>query len=306
MDCALQVPAALRSYNYILTTSDTVIPSLPAGLSSITPVQGARPCLVRHFLETVITIMNCSQSLLCLGVCSFCPSQECADLEDCTRGCLTGGDLCRAGVTIVFSSALAAASAPLAAAAPAPGVAQLPGATILAFPADLPYGGPFALNAGTPVPAGFTPPAALAGYNFTQLPADSGLPNVPAGYFVLPINSGLTAIVPANSSLLEDGRAASAATIASLPAALASMPQSPFAGWMQVVGAPVGSLVLELPTETSLSQLSPGSLTALAATPNGLPAAAVYGVESIQDGLAQTFPGSTFQGLFGNILAVAA
>ncbi len=37
---SFQVPAALSSYNYILTSSGAQIPSLPSGLSSITPTQG--------------------------------------------------------------------------------------------------------------------------------------------------------------------------------------------------------------------------------------------------------------------------
>lgn len=205
----------------------------------------------------------------------------------------------RAGVTIVFPTPTAAnAPAP----APARGSEPLTDATILAYPADFPFGSPFALNAGSAVPASFTPPAALAGCNFTQLPADSDLPNVPAGYSVLPVSSGLTAIVPANSSLVQNSTA-SDSTIASLRSMLAKIPQSPFAGWMQVAGAPPGSLVLELPTGTSLDQV--GGLTALPSAPVGLPAA-MYGSESIQPGLAQTFPGSTFQGLYGNILATAA
>lgn len=204
-----------------------------------------------------------------------------------------------AGVTIIYPTAMAA-SAPVP--APAPSAAPLPDATILAFPSDFPFGGPFGPNAGTAVPASFTAPAALSGYNFTQLPANSDLPAVPSGYSVLPVSAGLTAIVPANSSLLQNS-AAIDSTITSLPAMLANMAQSPFAGWMQVAGAPPGSLVLQLPTGTSLGQF--GGLTALPAPPAGLPAA-VYGSESIQDGLSQIFPGSTFTGLYGNILAAAA
>lgn len=38
---SFQVPAALSSYNYILTSSGTQLPALPAGLSSLTPTSGA-------------------------------------------------------------------------------------------------------------------------------------------------------------------------------------------------------------------------------------------------------------------------
>lgn len=209
----------------------------------------------------------------------------------------------RAGVTIIYPTA-PAASAPLPALiAPAPApITFLPDATILAFPADFPFGGPFALNAGEPVPAGFIAPAALAGYNFTLLPAGSDLPTVPAGYSVLPVNAGLTAIVPANSSLVQSRTAA--AKINQLQATLANSPQSLLSDWMQVQGAPAGAVVLQLPTGTSLDQDEAGQLSALPAPPVGLPAG-VYAAESVQDGLSQAFPGSTFQGLYGNILAVA-
>lgn len=209
----------------------------------------------------------------------------------------------RAGVTIIYPTA-PAATAPLPALiAPAPApVTSLPGATILAFPADFPFGGPFALNAGGPLPAGFTAPTALAGYNFTQLPADSDLPNVPAGFSVLPVNAGLTAIVPANSSLMQSRTAAS--KISQLRSMLANSPQSLLTDWTQVQGAPAGAVVLQLPVGTSLDQFGAGLLSALPAAPVGLPAG-VYAAESIQDGLSQAFPGSTFQGLFGNVLAIA-
>ena len=39
-------------------------------------------------------------------------------------------------------------------------------------------GGPFALNAGAPVAAGFQAPAYLQGFKFSQLPAYSVLPAV--------------------------------------------------------------------------------------------------------------------------------
>ncbi|BDA41544.1 hypothetical protein COCOBI_02-3250 [Coccomyxa sp. Obi] len=244
---SFQVPAALSSYNYILASSGTQLPALPAGLSSIIPTQG---------------------------------------------------------VLIIYPTA-PAATAPLPALiAPAPApFASLPGATILAFPADFPFGGPFALNAGEPVPAGFSAPAALAGYNFTQLPANSDLPNVPAGYSVLPVNTGLTAIVPDNSSLVQNRSTAS--KISQLRSTLANSPQSLLSGWMQVQGDPAGAVVLQLPTGTSLDQFGPGQLSALPASPVGLPAG-VYATESVQDGLSQAFPNSTFQGLYGNILAAAA
>ncbi len=38
---SFNVPAALSGYNYILTTSGTQLPALPAGLSSVTPTPGA-------------------------------------------------------------------------------------------------------------------------------------------------------------------------------------------------------------------------------------------------------------------------
>ena len=75
-----------------------------------------------------------------------------------------------AGITIIYTVAPAPSPPPLPAGAPA--------ASVLALPLSAIAGGPFALNAGAPVAAGFQAPAYLQGFKFSQLPAYSVLPAV--------------------------------------------------------------------------------------------------------------------------------
>lgn len=63
---SFQVPAALSSYNYILTSSGAQLPTLPAGLSSITPTQGSQSflCTYEHTFQvtTIVAPMYCMTS----------------------------------------------------------------------------------------------------------------------------------------------------------------------------------------------------------------------------------------------------
>ena len=61
---------------------------------------------------------------------------------------------------------------------PLPPPAGAPTASVLALPLSAIVRGPFALNAGAPVAAGFQAPAYLQGFKFSQLPAYSVLPAV--------------------------------------------------------------------------------------------------------------------------------
>ncbi len=61
---------------------------------------------------------------------------------------------------------------------PQPPPAGAPAASVLALPLSAIVRGPFALNAGAPVAAGFQAPAYLQGFKFSQLPAYSVLPAV--------------------------------------------------------------------------------------------------------------------------------
>ena len=75
---------------------------------------------------------------------------------------------------------------------PPPPPAGAPAASVLALPLSAIVGGPFALNAGAPVAAGFQAPAYLQGFKFSQLPAYSVLPAVSSCHFPL------TALLPVN------------------------------------------------------------------------------------------------------------
>ena len=75
-----------------------------------------------------------------------------------------------AGITIIYTVAPAPP--------PPPPPAGASAASVLALPLSALIGGPFALNAGAPVAAGFQAPAYLQGFKFSQLPAYSVLPAV--------------------------------------------------------------------------------------------------------------------------------
>ena len=75
-----------------------------------------------------------------------------------------------AGITIIYTVAPAPP--------PPPPPAGAPAASVLALPLRAIMGGPFALNAGAPMAAGFQAPAYLQGFKLSQLPAYSVLPAV--------------------------------------------------------------------------------------------------------------------------------
>lgn len=175
---------------------------------------------------------------------------------------------------------------------------------MLAFPADFGTGtGPFPTTAGGPVPANFVPPAALSGYNFTLLPAPSVLPYIPAGYYVLPVKAGLTAIVPADSPLLQSNTFA--LVTAALPGILSSLRGVSLGDWIAVKSAPPGALIVGLPASKTLDELSGAATLSLLADQAGLKAG-TYGMEAVQDALSAAFPSVRFLPVYGNILATAS
>jgi hypothetical protein len=117
----------------------------------------------------------------------------------------------RAGVLLIYATALAPGPAPHA--APAARVVTTTGITVIAVPRSLPNSGPFPQSFGGPVPAWYVPPAALAGYSFRAVSGPAILPPLPPGFYVIPVNLGLTALVEEGSALFRAAAAAEALAV---------------------------------------------------------------------------------------------
>ena len=127
---------------------------------------------------------------------------------------------------------------------------------------------------------------------------------VPAGYVVLPIYPGLTAIVQANSTLIPS-RAPAPAPASSL--VLNSPLPEDLLNALPDFGTPAGSVLVGVPPAVNASAFAAVTNSTLYEGQTvALPANETYFVQSVQSGLAAMFPGFPASSVFGSILGLAA
>ena len=127
---------------------------------------------------------------------------------------------------------------------------------------------------------------------------------VPAGYVVLPIYPGLTAIVQANSTLIPGNAPAPVPT--SSPTLNSSLPED-LLNALPDFGTPAGSVLMGLPPAVNATAFAAATNSTLYAGQTiALPANETYFVEPVQFGLVALFPGFTVGSVFGSILGLAA
>ena len=126
---------------------------------------------------------------------------------------------------------------------------------------------------------------------------------VPAGYVVLPIYPGLTAIVQANSTLIP-GDAPAPAPAGSL--VLNSPLPEDLLNALPDFGTPAGSVLIGLsPAVNATAFAAATNSTIYEGQTAALPANETYFVQPVQSGLAAMFPGFPVGSVFGSILGLA-
>ena len=126
---------------------------------------------------------------------------------------------------------------------------------------------------------------------------------VPAGFTVLPIYPGLTAIVQANSTLLPNSAISPALANSSvldgpLPEALLNN--------MPSFSTPAGSLIAGVPVTVNATQVLASSNSTLYIGPtDSLPPNETYFVQPVQPMIEEMFPGFGVEGILGSILGLA-
>ena len=120
---------------------------------------------------------------------------------------------------------------------------------------------------------------------------------------MLPIYPGLTAVVPANSTLLAGSAPAPAPASSSvldspLPEALLTN--------LPAFGTPAGSVITGVPVTANATQvLASSNSTLYTGATDTLPPSKTYFVQPVQPKIAELFPGFGIGGVFGSILGLA-
>ena len=127
---------------------------------------------------------------------------------------------------------------------------------------------------------------------------------VPAGYVVLPIYPGLTAIVQANSTLIP-GNAPAPAPASNL--VLNSPLPEHLLNALPDFGTPAGSVLMGVPVAVNATVFAAATnATLYEGQTRALPANETFFIQPVQSGLGAMFPGFPVGSVFGSILGLAA
>ena len=130
------------------------------------------------------------------------------------------------------------------------------------------------------------------------------LVQVPAGYVVLPIYPGLTAIVQANSTLIPSNLPEPVP--ASSPSLNSSLPED-LLNALPDFGTPAGSVLMGIPPAVNATAFAAATNSTLYEGQTiALPANETYFAQPVQSGLVAMFPGFPASSIFGSILGLAA